>query len=155
MPLSVGQESMMRRERLVWGDLTALGKLGLDKQEKTMKRALIVLFVLTGAAVAGEKVELKPFKVVMSGGSGAQETGGCWLHVSDGQQLYVVVELESNLHMPSSVSRRNCNVVRVGSSVQGGVNKKGDRMLLMIPDGSKEKKKEYRIESVSDAGTTQ
>ena len=120
-----------------------------------MNKVLIALLALAGAAIAGEKVDLKPFKVVMSGGSGVQETGGCWLHVSDGQQLYVVVELESNLHMPSSVSRRNCNVVRVGSSLQGGINKKGDRMLLMIPDGSKEKKKEYRIDSVSDANTTQ
>jgi len=120
-----------------------------------MKKVLIVLLALAGSAIAGEKVGLKPFKVVMSGGNGAQETGGCWLHVSDGQQLYVVVELESNLHMPSGFSRRNCNVVRVGSSIQGGINKKGDRMLLMIPEGSKEKKKEYRIESVSDAGTTQ
>jgi len=120
-----------------------------------MKKLLIVLLVLAGAAIAGEKVELKPFKVVMSGGSGAQETGGCWLHVSDGEQLYVVVELESNLHMPSGFSRRNCNVVRVGSSVQGGINKRGDRMLLMISDGGKEKKKEYRITSVSDAATTQ
>jgi hypothetical protein len=120
-----------------------------------MKSILIVLLALAGAAIAGEKVALKPFKVVMSGGSGAQETGGCWLHVSDGQQLYVVVELESNLHMPSGFSRRNCNVVPVGSSVQGGINKRGDRMLLVIPEGSKEKKKEYRIESVSDANATQ
>jgi hypothetical protein len=120
-----------------------------------MTKLLSVMLVLTGIAMAGEKIELKPLKIVMSGGSGAQETGGCWLHVSDGQQLYVVVELESNLHMPSSVSRRNCNGVRVGSTVQGGINKKGDRMLLMIPEGSKEKKKEYRIKSVSDASTTQ
>jgi hypothetical protein len=120
-----------------------------------MKRVLIVLLALAGAAIAGEKADLKPFKVVMSGGSGAQQTGGCWLHVSDGQQLYTVVELESNLHMPSGISQRNCNAVRVGSSVQGGINKKGDRMLLMIPEGSKEKKKEYHIESVSDASTTE
>ncbi len=66
-----------------------------------MKRVLILLLMLTGAAIAGEKISLKPFKIVMSGGSGAQETGGCWLHVSDGEQLYVVVELESNLHMPT------------------------------------------------------
>jgi len=105
-----------------------------------MKKILIILLALAVPAIAGEKVDLKPFKVVMSGGSGAQETGGCWLHVTDGQQLYVVVELESNLHMPSGFSRRNCNV---------------DRMLLMIPEGNKEKKKEYRIESVSDASTTQ
>jgi hypothetical protein len=120
-----------------------------------MKKILIILLALAVPAIAGEKVDLKPFKVVMSGGSGAQETGGCWLHVTDGQQLYVVVELESNLHMPSGFSRRNCNVVRIGFSVQGGINNKGDRMLLMIPEGNKEKKKEYRIESVSDASTTQ
>jgi hypothetical protein len=120
-----------------------------------MKRALIVLLALAVPAFAGEKVDLKPFKVVMSGGSGAQETGGCWLHVTDGQQLYVVLELESNLHMPDGFSRRNCNVVRIGSSVQGGINKRGDRMLLMIPEGNQDKRKEYRIESVSDASSTQ
>jgi hypothetical protein len=120
-----------------------------------MKKVVIAVLVLVGTALAGEKVVLTPFKVVMSGGSGAQETGGCWLHVSDGQQLYVVGEVEAGFHMNSSFSKRNCNVVPVGSTVQGGINKKRDRMMLMVPDGNKEKKKEYRIESVSDASTTQ
>jgi hypothetical protein len=116
-------------------------------------KTLIVLLALAGTAMAGEKVVLKPFKIVMSGGSGAQQEGGCWLHVSDGRQLYVVAELEPGFH--TAFSRRSCNVAPVGSTVQGGVNKKGDRMLLMISIGDKEKKKEYRIESVSDANTTQ
>jgi hypothetical protein len=106
-----------------------------------MNRIVVALLFLSGFAISGEKVSLTPFKVVMSGGSGDQETGGCWLHVTDGEQLYVLMELESNLHLPSGLSQRNCNTVRVGSSVQGGINKKGDRMLLLIPDGSKTKKK--------------
>ncbi len=120
-----------------------------------MKTILIVFLVLAGVALAGEKVEVRTFKIVMSGGSGAQEEGGCWLHVSDGKQLYVVGELEPGLHMNSAFSRRSCSVAPIGSTVQGSINKKGDRMVLMIPNGEKEKKKQYRIQSVSDANTTQ
>ena len=118
-----------------------------------MKRALLVILAMASFAFAGEKPELKPLKVVMVGGSGSQGTGGCWIHVTDGQQLYVVEQFEAGLHLPSGL--RNCNVVPVGSTVQGAINKKGDRMMLLIPDNGKEKKKDYRIASVSDARTTQ
>jgi hypothetical protein len=118
-------------------------------------KVLLMALLVCGIAFAKE-IETKPFKIVMTGGSGAQELGGCWLHVSDGTQLYVVAETEAGLHMPTGVVARNCNSVSVGTEVHGAVIKNGKYLVLWLPDkNGKPKQKNYRITSVSDANTTQ
>jgi hypothetical protein len=87
-----------------------------------------MVFGIAEMAVAGEKVDLTPFKIVMSGGTGDQRTRGL-LAARVGRSTTVCAGgARIQPAHADGFSRRNCNTARVSSNVRGGINRKGESM---------------------------
>ena len=118
----------------------------------------VLLLVLIGSALyaKNKNVQVVDYQVTMTGGTGSYQEGGCWLHVSDGQTLYVLASTEPGFHPPNGVGSQNCQLFPVGSHVPGAIISNGRYMNLGITDKKgKVKAKTFKIVSTSDAKMTQ
>jgi hypothetical protein len=89
----------------------------------------------------------------MAGGSGSNDAGGCWIHVSDRTSLYVLSSLETwkSGAAWADMSPQNCLEVAPGSTIQGAVTKKGRYIRLAFPS-KKEGKPNWKVFQVVQVG---
>lgn len=102
---------------------------------------VMAVMLLVGLVFAGDKANMKTYKVV-----DLEHTGGCFVTVEENNHWYALREMFGGYYI-DPVGLYDCHL-NIGVGVTGSVEGKfGQYMVLLIPEGSKEKKHKYLIKN--------